>query len=66
MSSASAYNSAMDDEPWQDPEPGWQLPRSWSEVRERWPADSALRMLVGVLVVIALVAFFMCSGLRLS
>jgi len=55
----------MDDEPWKEPDDeGYQLPRSWSEIRERWHGDSALRVIVGVVVVFVVASFLICAGLR--
>jgi hypothetical protein len=58
---------ASDDESWRGNEPqdssgpGWQSPRSLSEVRERWASDSALRVIVGIAAV--LVLFCLLAGL---
>ena len=47
--------AGMDYEPWNEPEDeGWRMPRSWQEVRERWPHDSALRVAVAIAVVLVL------------
>jgi hypothetical protein len=63
-----------DDESWRGNEPhrhsawqdsgglGWQLPRSLSEVRERWASDSALRVIVGIVVVLVLSCLLACLG----
>jgi hypothetical protein len=58
--------TGMDDEPWREPEDDqwWRLPRSWLEVRERWASDYALRALIGIVVVVSIMLFFVCSGLR--
>jgi hypothetical protein len=63
----------MDDEPepWEAPddtnygeEEGYRFPSSWDEIKERWHADTFLRLVIGVVVVTILGCLFLCSGWR--